>query len=62
MGMIQHKGNGGKDGISESKKSKKRQKKLSTVQKLYDSCKEVFDGCDSGAIPSSEKMVWLKQM
>lgn len=62
MGMIQQKGNGRKDGINESKKSKKRQKKLSTVQKLYDSCKEVFDGCDSDAVPSPEKVEKLRAL
>lgn len=54
---VQQKGGGGRGEMrDESKKSKKRQKKLSRVQRLYDCCKEVFADCDPGIVPSPEKV------
>ncbi|KAK4393080.1 Plant cysteine oxidase 1 [Sesamum angolense] len=48
---------GGKGKVSnESKKSKRRQRKLSPVQRLYETCKEVFADCGPGIVPSSEKV------
>ncbi|KAI3462951.1 hypothetical protein Pfo_019614 [Paulownia fortunei] len=56
MGIGQS-GGGGKGKVSnESKKSKRRQKKLSPVQRLYDTCKEVFADCGPGIVPSPEKV------
>ncbi|KAL0343908.1 UNVERIFIED_CONTAM: Plant cysteine oxidase 2 [Sesamum angustifolium] len=57
---IEQSGRGGKGKVSnESKKSKRRQRKLSPVQRLYETCKEVFADCGPGIVPSSEKVETL---
>ncbi|KAL0350921.1 UNVERIFIED_CONTAM: Plant cysteine oxidase 2 [Sesamum radiatum] len=54
---IEQSGKGGKGKVSnESKKSKRRHRKLSPVQRLYETCKEVFADCGPGIVPSSEKV------
>ncbi|KAL3526496.1 hypothetical protein ACH5RR_011152 [Cinchona calisaya] len=45
---------------SESKKNRRRQKKVTVVQKLYETCKEVFADCGPGVVPSSDKIEQLK--
>lgn len=44
----------------ESGKSRRRQKRLSPVQVLYNTCKEVFANCGHGIVPSPEKIERLK--
>ncbi|GER37423.1 hypothetical protein STAS_13825 [Striga asiatica] len=46
----------GSKSSDESKKSKRKQKKWSPVQRLYDTCKEVFADSGPGIIPSPEKV------
>ncbi|KAK4417688.1 Plant cysteine oxidase 2 [Sesamum alatum] len=54
---IEQSGRGGKGKVSnESKKSKRRQRKLSPVQRLYEICKEVFADCGPGIVPSPDKV------
>ncbi|KAL3813357.1 hypothetical protein ACJIZ3_014625 [Penstemon smallii] len=54
---IELNGNGGKGELSNvSRKSKRRQKKSSQVQKLYETCKEVFADCGPGIVPSPENI------
>ncbi|GFP79260.1 2-aminoethanethiol dioxygenase [Phtheirospermum japonicum] len=56
MGIEQNRG-GGKHKVSnESKKNKRRQRKTSQVQRLYEACKEVFADCGPGIVPSPEKV------
>ncbi|CAI9109638.1 OLC1v1009499C4 [Oldenlandia corymbosa var. corymbosa] len=45
---------------SESRKNRRRQKKPTMVQKLYDTCKEVFADCGPGVVPSPDKVERLK--
>ncbi|KAI3452334.1 hypothetical protein Pfo_008999 [Paulownia fortunei] len=54
MGIEQNR-SGGKVS-NESKKSKRRQRKLSPVQRLYETCKEVFADSGPGIVPSPEKV------
>ncbi|KAK4477626.1 hypothetical protein RD792_016864 [Penstemon davidsonii] len=54
---IELNGNGGKGELSNvSRKSKRRQKKSSQVQKLYETCKQVFADCGPGIVPSPENI------
>ncbi|KAL6552982.1 hypothetical protein OROGR_006824 [Orobanche gracilis] len=57
MGIEENR-SGGKNKVSnESKKNKqRRQKKLSRVQKLYQTCKDVFADCGPGIVPSPDKV------
>ncbi|KAK6155118.1 hypothetical protein DH2020_009366 [Rehmannia glutinosa] len=56
MGIEQN-SSGGKGKVSnESKKNKRRQKRSSPVQRLYETCKEVFADCGPGIVPSPEKV------
>ena len=41
---------------SESRKGKRRQKRIPAVQKLYDTCKEIFADCGPGIVPSPENV------
>ncbi|KZV45648.1 2-aminoethanethiol dioxygenase-like [Dorcoceras hygrometricum] len=50
MGMEQN--GGGRKG----NKEKRRQKKLSPVQRLYETCKEVFADCSPGIVPSPQNV------
>ncbi|GFP90356.1 2-aminoethanethiol dioxygenase [Phtheirospermum japonicum] len=43
-------------GGDEPRKNKRKQKKLSPVQRLYDTCKDVFADCVPGVVPSPEKV------
>lgn len=45
---------------SESKKNRRRQKKVTVVQKLYETCKDVFADCGPGVVPSPDKVERLK--
>lgn len=45
---------------NESKKNKRRQRKSSQVQRLYETCKEVFADCGPGVVPSTDKVELLK--
>ncbi|XP_051117932.1 plant cysteine oxidase 2-like [Andrographis paniculata] len=56
MGIEQNQGGRKGKGSSESRKSNRRQKKPSPVQRLYDTCKEVFADCGPGVVPSPEKV------
>lgn len=40
--------------ISKPRKSRRRHRKMSPVQKLYETCKVVFSCCSAGIVPSSE--------
>ncbi|XP_004302349.1 PREDICTED: 2-aminoethanethiol dioxygenase-like [Fragaria vesca subsp. vesca] len=40
--------------ISKPRKSRRRHRKMSPVQKLYETCKVVFSYCGAGIVPSSE--------
>ncbi|KAK6153030.1 hypothetical protein DH2020_012669 [Rehmannia glutinosa] len=54
---IEQSGGGGRGTVSEvPRKSKRKQKKSSSVQRLYDTCKEVFADCGPGVVPSPEKV------
>ncbi|CAI9780660.1 unnamed protein product [Fraxinus pennsylvanica] len=56
MGIEQN-GSGGKvKGRNESKRNKRRQKKLSPVQKMYETCQEIFAYCEPGVVPAPEKI------
>ncbi|KAJ9540563.1 hypothetical protein OSB04_027069 [Centaurea solstitialis] len=46
----------------ERKKRRMRQKKITAVQKLYDTCKEVFANCGPGVVPSGEGIERLKNI
>lgn len=46
----------------ERKKRKMRQKKVTAVQKLYDTCTEVFADCGPGVVPSAEGIERLKEI
>ncbi|KAL3636601.1 hypothetical protein CASFOL_018900 [Castilleja foliolosa] len=48
---IEESGGGG-----EPRKIKRKQKRLSPVQRLYDTCKDVFADCVPGVVPSPEKV------
>ncbi|KAI5665620.1 hypothetical protein M9H77_15473 [Catharanthus roseus] len=45
---------------SESKRNKRKQRKSSQVQRLYETCKEVFADCGPGVVPSPDKVELLK--
>lgn len=47
---------------NESKKNKRRQRKSSQVQRLYEICKEVFADCGPGVVPSNDKLELLKSV
>ncbi|KAI7731140.1 hypothetical protein M8C21_006548 [Ambrosia artemisiifolia] len=50
-------------GDSKKKKSKRiRQKKVTPVQKLYDTCQDVFANCGPGVVPSVEGIQRLKHV
>lgn len=54
---IEPNGIGGREKMSsESRKGKRRQRKMSAVQKLYEICKEVFADCGPGIVPSPENV------
>lgn len=56
---IEQSGSGGigKGKVSnESRKGKRKAKKMSPVQKLYETCKEVFADCGPGIVPSADKV------
>ena len=40
-----------KETNSRSKRSRRRPRKVSPVQKLFDTCKEVFSSCGAGIVP-----------
>ncbi|KAL8240726.1 hypothetical protein R6Q59_014081 [Mikania micrantha] len=44
----------------ERKKRRIRQKKVTAVQKLYDTCRDVFANCGPGVVPSAEGIEHLK--
>lgn len=46
----------------QSRKNRRRQKKImvSPVQRLYETCKDVFANCSAGIVPSPEKIERLK--
>lgn len=46
----------------ERKKRRMRQKKVTAVQKLYDTCTEVFADCGPGVIPNAEGIERLKDI
>lgn len=56
MGFEQNQGGRRGKGSSESRKSNRRKKKLSPLQRLYDTCKEVFADSGPGIVPSPEKV------
>ncbi|KAK4488454.1 hypothetical protein RD792_004218 [Penstemon davidsonii] len=57
MGIEQNVSGGNGKVSNESKKNKRRrQKKLSPVQKLYETCNEVFSDCGPGIVPSLDKV------
>lgn len=45
---------------SDSKKNRRGQRMVSPVQRLYDTCKQVFANCGPGVVPSAEKIERLK--
>ncbi|KAK1440815.1 hypothetical protein QVD17_06647 [Tagetes erecta] len=45
-----------------NKKKRLRQKKVSAVQKLYDTCRDVFADCGPGIVPSLEAIEHLKDV
>ncbi|XP_059294006.1 plant cysteine oxidase 2-like [Lycium ferocissimum] len=45
---------------SDSKKTRRRQRMVSPVQRLYETCKQVFANCGPGIVPSAEKIERLK--
>ncbi|CAN4082570.1 unnamed protein product [Withania somnifera] len=45
---------------SDSKKNRRRQRMVSPVQKLYDTCKQVFANCGPGVVPAAENIERLK--
>lgn len=47
---------------SERKKARRRMRKVPAVQKLYDTCKEVFANCGPGIIPSTPDIERLKSV
>ncbi|XP_047952825.1 plant cysteine oxidase 1-like [Salvia hispanica] len=54
---IEPNGSGGRGKMSsESRKGKRRQKRIPAVQKLYDTCKEIFADCGPGIVPSPENV------
>lgn len=46
----------------ERKKRRMRQKKVTAVQKLYDTCTEVFADCGPGVVPAAEGIERLKDI
>ena len=42
------------------KRSRRRQKKMSPVQRLFETCKEVFTNGETGFVPSSEDIERLR--
>ncbi|CAK9162877.1 unnamed protein product [Ilex paraguariensis] len=61
MGM-EKVGGKGKDSSDSKKRGRRRQKKVSTVQKLYETCKEVFANCGPGIVPSPSDVERLKSV
>ncbi|CAA2959710.1 plant cysteine oxidase 2 [Olea europaea subsp. europaea] len=54
---IEQSGSGGKGKVSnESRRNKRRQKKLSPVQKMYETCHDVFANCEPGVVPAAEQI------
>uniref|UniRef100_M0ZLF3 cysteine dioxygenase n=2 Tax=Solanum tuberosum TaxID=4113 RepID=M0ZLF3_SOLTU len=47
---------------SDSKKNRRRQRMISPVQRLYETCKETFANCGPGVVPSAEKIERLKEV
>lgn len=45
---------------SRPSKSRRRQKKMSPVQKLFETCKEVFANSGTGIVPSTEDIERLR--
>lgn len=56
---VEKKPAGGK-GYMESRRSRRRQKRLLPVQVLYNTCEQVFANCGPGVVPSPEKIQRLK--
>lgn len=57
MGIERSGGGGrGEERNNESRKSKRRQRRSSPVQRLYDTCNEVFADCGPGIVPSPDKV------
>ncbi|CAA0828439.1 Plant cysteine oxidase 2 [Striga hermonthica] len=56
MGIEQNRSSGKNKVSSESRKNKRRQRKSSQVQRLYETCREVFDDCGPGIVPAPEKV------
>lgn len=46
----------------ERKKRRMRQKKITAVQKLYDTCKEVFANCGPGIVPDADGIQRLQNI
>lgn len=53
---------GGQRSNKTSKSNKKKERKCPAVQVLYDTCKEVFENCGPGIIPSPENIQRLKDV
>ncbi|KAG8384726.1 hypothetical protein BUALT_Bualt04G0148200 [Buddleja alternifolia] len=54
---IEQSGSGGKGKVSnESRKSKRRPKKLSPIQRLYETCKDVYADCGPAIVPPPDKV------
>ncbi|XP_059670305.1 plant cysteine oxidase 2-like isoform X2 [Cornus florida] len=51
-----------KETNSRSKRSRRRQKKMSAVQKLYETCKEVFASGGTGVVPPESDIERLKSI
>lgn len=47
---------------SKTRKSRRRQRKMSVVQKLFDTCKEVFSSSAVGSVPSPEDVQRLRSV
>lgn len=45
---------------SDWKKNRRRQRRVSPVQILYETCKQVFANCGPGVVPSAENIERLK--
>ncbi|KAL3629339.1 hypothetical protein CASFOL_026561 [Castilleja foliolosa] len=56
MGIEQNRGVGKHKVSNESKKNKRRQRKTTQVQRLYEACKDVFADCEPGIVPSPDKV------
>lgn len=62
MGMEKVSGDPKIKEFSERKKARRRSRKVPAVQKLYDTCKQVFANCGPGVIPSSTDIERLKSV